>query len=67
MGLRRKHAKWRCYTPTQIVGLLERAGPRFTAAYKGLSKTPYKAEGPEVGGRLAVVAGREHLQVVKTR
>ena len=53
-----KHAEWRCYTPTQIVGLLERAGLRFTGAYKGLSKTPYKAEGPQAGGRLAVVAVR---------
>ena len=59
-GCGEKHAKWRCYTPTQIVGLLERAGLRFTGAYKGLSNTPFKAEGPEVGGRLAVVAVREN-------
>lgn len=58
-GSGEKHAKWRCYTPTQIVGLLERAGLRFAGAYKGLSKKPYKAEGPEAGGRLAVVAVRE--------
>jgi 2-polyprenyl-3-methyl-5-hydroxy-6-metoxy-1,4-benzoquinol methylase len=54
-----KHAKWRCYTPSQIIGLLERAGLRFAGAYKGLSKITYKAEGPDVGGRLAVVAVRE--------
>jgi len=59
-GSGEKHAKWRCYTPTQIVGLLERAGLRFVEAYKGLSKTPYKAEGPEAGGRLALVAMREN-------
>lgn len=58
-GSGEKHAKWRCYTPTQIVRLLERAGLRFAGAYKGLSKTTYKAEGPEAGGRLAVVAVRE--------
>lgn len=58
MGTGEKHAEWRCYTPTQIVGLLERAGLCFTGAYKGLSKIPYKAEGPDVGGRLAVVAVR---------
>ncbi len=58
-GSGEKHAAWRCYTPTQIVGLLERAGLRFVGAYKGLSKTPYKAEGPDAGGRLAVVAVRE--------
>ena len=54
-----KHAEWRCYTPTQIVGLLQQAGLRFTAAYKGLSKTPYEAESAEAGARLAVVAVRE--------
>jgi len=58
-GSGEKHAKWRCYTPTQIVSLLERAGLRFLGAYKGLSKIPYKAEGPEAGGRLAVIAMRE--------
>jgi SAM-dependent methyltransferase len=58
-GSGEKHAKWRCYTPTQIVSLLERAGLRFAGAYNGLSKTPYRAEGPEAGGRLAVIAVRE--------
>ena len=59
MGSGEKHAEWRCYTPTQIIALLERAGLRFAGAYKGLSKTPYRAEGHEAGGRLAVVAVRE--------
>jgi len=58
-GSGHKQADWRCYTPTQIVGLLERAGLRFAGAYAGLSKEPFKAEGPEAGGRLAVVAARE--------
>jgi len=58
-GSGEKHAEWRCRTPTQIVGLLEQAGLRFAGAYKGLSKTPYRAEGPEAGGRLAVVAVRK--------
>jgi 2-polyprenyl-3-methyl-5-hydroxy-6-metoxy-1,4-benzoquinol methylase len=57
-GSGEKHAKWRCYTPTQIVGLLERAALRFVGAYKGLSKIPYKADGREAGGRLALVAVR---------
>ena len=57
-GSGEKHADWRCYTPTQIVDLLQRVGLRFMGAYKGLSKIPYKAEGPEAGGRLAVVATR---------
>ncbi|HZC44335.1 MAG TPA: class I SAM-dependent methyltransferase [Acidobacteriaceae bacterium] len=59
-GAGEKRAQWRCYTPTQIVDLLEQADLHFTGAYKGLSKTPYKAEGPDAGGRLAVVAVREH-------
>ena len=58
-GSGEKHAEWRCYTPTQIVALLERAGLHFAGAYQGLSKTPYKAEGPEAGGRLGIVAVRE--------
>jgi SAM-dependent methyltransferase len=58
-GAGEKHAQWRCYTPTEIVRLLDRAGLRFVGAYKGLSKTPYKAEGAEMGGRLAVIAIRE--------
>ena len=54
-----KRAQWRCYTPSQIVGLLEQAGLAFSGAYQGLSKTPYRAEGPEAGGRLAIIAQRE--------
>jgi SAM-dependent methyltransferase len=58
-GSGEKHARWRCSTPTEIVGLLERAGLRFAGAYQGLSKVPYKPAGPEAGGRLAVVAVRD--------
>lgn len=58
-GSGEKHAAWRCYTPTEIVGLLERAGLRLAGAYQGLSQTPYTAKGPEAGGRLAIVAVRE--------
>ena len=57
-GSGEKHAQWRCYTPTQIVGLLGRAGLHLEAACKGLSKTPFKAEGPDAGGRLALIAVR---------
>lgn len=58
-GFGEKHGEWRCYTPAQIVDLLQRAGLRVAGAYKGLSKIPYRAEGPEAGGRLAVVAVRD--------
>lgn len=54
-----KHGDWRCYTATQIVDLLRRAGLHFQGAYKGLSKILFRAEGPEVGDRLTVVAARE--------
>ena len=59
-GSGEKHAQWRCYTPTQIVGLLARAGLQLLGAYQGLSKTPYKAQGPDAGGRLALIAVREN-------
>jgi SAM-dependent methyltransferase len=59
MGSGEKHAKWRCYTPTEIVLLLKSAGLSFIGAYKGLSKTPYQADGPDAGGRLAVICLRE--------
>ena len=59
IGSGEKHAEWRCYTPTQIVGLLERVGLRFAGAYQGLTKNPYRAEGVEVGGRLAVIGVRD--------
>lgn len=35
MGSGEERAEWRCYTPTEIVGLLERAGLRFAKAYQG--------------------------------
>ena len=58
-GAGEKHAQWRCYTATEIVRLLERAGLRFVGPYKGLSKTPYTGEGTKMGGRLAIVAMRK--------
>ena len=58
-GSGEKHAKWRCYTPTEIVRLLESAGLRLMGAYKGLSKLPFRADGPDAGGRLAVIGLRE--------
>jgi hypothetical protein len=54
-GSGEKHAFWRCYTPTEIVDLLEHAGLKFEAAYEGLSKRPYGSGAPT---RLSVVALR---------
>ena len=56
-GSGEKHAFWRCYTPTQIIGLIEQAGLRVAGIYKGLSGVPY---GPEAS-RMAVVAERMDL------
>jgi SAM-dependent methyltransferase len=58
-GTGEKHIRWHCYTPTQIVTMLEDAGLSFTGAYKGLSKIPFQAEGPDAGGRIAIVATRQ--------
>lgn len=58
-GSGEKHAQWRSYTATEIVELLEQADLRVAGAYKGLSKVPYKAERPDAGGRLAIVAVRQ--------
>ena len=54
-----KRHSWGTNLPKEGDRHVERAGLRFTGAHKVLSNTPYKAEGPEVGGRLAVVALRE--------
>jgi hypothetical protein len=43
-------------THPQELSICSRADLRLTGAYKGYSKTPYKAKGPETGGWLAVVA-----------
>jgi len=58
-GTGEKHAQWRCYTPTQIVDLLRQANLHVMGTYKGLSKTPYKSQGTDAGGRLAVIAVRK--------
>jgi SAM-dependent methyltransferase len=58
-GAGEKHLSWRCYSPTQIVRMLDDAGLRFAGAYKGLSKTPFESQGPDAGGRIAIVATRE--------
>lgn len=57
-GSGEKHAYWRCYTPTQIIGMLECAGLRFAGAYNGLSKVPYKMEATDADKRLALIAMR---------
>jgi hypothetical protein len=58
-GAGEKSASLRLYTATELVSLLARAGLRFRSAHRGCSKEPFKAEGPEMGGRLGLLAERE--------
>ncbi len=55
-GSGQKSASIRVYTPTELVRLLERAGWHVQSAHAGLSLDPYRAEGPEMGGRIALLA-----------
>jgi SAM-dependent methyltransferase len=57
-GAGEKHAHWRAYTPTEIVGLLETSGFRLLGAYEGLTGKRFAAQGPDVGGRLALLCER---------
>ncbi len=55
-GSGHKSASIRIYTPTELVCLLERAGLELRSTHAGLSSEPYRPEGPEMGGRIALVA-----------
>ncbi len=49
----------RAYSATELVALMQRAGLRFRSAHRGCSPEPFKAQGPDMGGRLALLAVRE--------
>jgi SAM-dependent methyltransferase len=53
-----KSASLRLYTATELVRMLESVGLRFLSAYRGCSTQTYKAEGPELGGRIAILTER---------
>jgi SAM-dependent methyltransferase len=57
-GQGKKEASLRVYTVTELVGLLERAGLRFRSAHRGCSPEPFRAEGPDLGGRVGLLAER---------
>ncbi len=57
-GQGRKPASLRVYTATELVGLLQRAGLRFRSAHRGCSAEPFRSEGPDLGGRLGLLAER---------
>jgi SAM-dependent methyltransferase len=58
-GQGRKPASLRVYTATELVRLLQRAGLRFRSAHRGCSPEPFRAEGPDLGGRIGLLAERE--------
>jgi SAM-dependent methyltransferase len=53
-----KAASLRLYTATELVRLLERAGLRLRSAHQGCTMEIFRAEGPEMGGRLGLLAQR---------
>lgn len=53
-----KSASLRIYTVTELIQLLESSGLRFVSAHAGCSKQEFKAEGPEMGGRIALLMER---------
>lgn len=57
-GSGERSASLRVYSATELVRLMQRAGLRYRSAHKGCSAEPFKAEGPEMGGRLAILAER---------
>jgi hypothetical protein len=54
-----KPASLRVYTITELVRLLERAGLRLRAAMNPSSGEPFVAHGPNLGGRVLLVAERQ--------
>ncbi len=57
-GSGQKPASIRVYSITEIVRMIERAGLRFRSAHAGCSAEPFRAEGPSMGGRVAILAER---------
>jgi len=51
-----KSGSVRLYTITEWVKLLDRAGLTFRSAHRGCSAEPFKAEGPDMGGRVGLLA-----------
>ena len=53
-----KTATFRAYSATELVALVEKAGLRFHSAHRGCSPEQFSGEGPEMGGRLGILAER---------
>ncbi len=55
-GSGQKSASIRMYTITELVALMRRAGLELVAAHRGCSTAPFKSEGPDLGGRVGLLA-----------
>jgi SAM-dependent methyltransferase len=53
-----KSASLRLYTATELIKLLHSVGLRFVSAHRGCSNDEFKAEGPDMGGRIAILTER---------
>jgi SAM-dependent methyltransferase len=54
-----KVASFRLYSATELVGLLRRVGLRFLSAHRGCTAAPFKTEGEDAGGRIALLLERD--------
>jgi len=57
-GQGHKSASLRLYTATELIQLLQSAGLRFLSAHRGCSLEPFRAEGPDLGGPIALLSER---------
>jgi len=57
-GQGHKSASLRLYTATELIELLQSAGLRFLSAHRGCSLEPFRAEGPDLGGPIALLTER---------
>jgi SAM-dependent methyltransferase len=55
-GASSRSASLRVYSATELVALLDRAGLRLRSAHAGCTAHPFTPEGPDMGGRLGLVA-----------
>jgi hypothetical protein len=53
-----KPASFSIYAATELVRLLERAGLRLRSAHRGRSAETFRAAGPDLDGRLGLLAER---------
>jgi SAM-dependent methyltransferase len=57
-GTGSKPSSMRIYAITELVRLIEAAGLRFRSAHRGCSLEPFAFDGPDAGGRVALIAER---------